>query len=125
MFTVIIVVATTALRSTTLLYDLALDRVEQARQFRAVQALAYYGAVHCKQMSDTKQDEGEQEEYHATFAQWPQPAGNYQAELLITPQNNQYTITAKLSSDEKPIATIQCTISTVEGRWDIENWTLL
>ncbi len=121
--TFVVVVATTALRSGTLLYELALDRVEQTTQLRAAQALAYYGIAYCKNLKK-EQTESEHKDHRLTFDQWPPPKGIYQGTLTITPKEKGYLIQAILEKQGDQLCSIQSEIGPKKKRWKILSWDL-
>lgn len=97
--TFIMVVATVSLRSGTLLYELALDRVVQLKQQRTAQALAYYGIAYCKTIRGSKP-----RSHTLSFDHWPLSDGIYEGAINIEPKGKGYSITAMLSSPSPPSA---------------------
>jgi len=107
------VVATVALRSSTLFYELALDRVVQIKQLRAAQALAYYGVAYCKQMKNHNVSQT------ISFDCWP-PEGPYEGKIEIEPTKKGYTVEATMSKEDLKIHTIQIEIANEKDGWRME-----
>ncbi len=115
----VIIVATTVLSSGTLLYELALDRVEQTRQHHAIQALMYYGIAYCQKLETEKIDP---KTYEHSFDQWPVPNGTYQGRLAISPCSQGYAVKAILARHDEQLCEIQSEISHQKGLWGITSW---
>lgn len=115
--TFIMVVATISLRSGTLLYELALDRVAQATHLRAAQALLYYGIAHCKTLGEDKS-----ELHQLSFDQWPPPDGAYEGAIAIEPRQRGYSIEATLSKQREELCCMRAEIEREKGVWRIVGW---
>lgn len=119
--TVVTIVVTTALRSSTLLYELALDRVEQTSQLRTAQALAQYGIACCKNIK-TEDDKTKQNSYHEAFDHWPVPVGEYQGIVTITPQETSFRIETILKKGDVQLYAISVELAQKDGAWRVMSW---
>ena len=115
--TFIMVVATVSLRSGTLLYELALDRVAQLKQQRTVQALAYYGIAYCKTIRGSKP-----RSHSLSFDHWPLSDGIYEGAINIEPKGKGYSITATIKKQGEDLSSIQIRIEKKSDGWWIVDW---
>ena len=115
--TFIMVVASVALRSGTLLYELALDRVTYLKQLHAAQALAYYGIAYCKMRKEEKR-----ESHSLSFAHWPLPSGPYEGSITIEPIKKGYIVAAILLRQNEELCSIQAEIECPKEEWRIVSW---
>ncbi len=123
----IMVVATVSLRSGTLLYELALDRVEQTEHFKVAQALIYYGIAHCKTLGEDKR-----KAHQLSFDQWPfdsthnrpPPDEAYAGKIAIEPRKLGYMIEATLYQQEEELCCMQAEIEQEKGVWRIVYWQI-
>ncbi len=114
--TFIMVVATVSLRSGTLLYELALDRVTQAEHLRAAQALAYYGIAHCKLIGEEKR-----KEYLLSFDRWPPPEGAYEGRIVIEPRQQGYIIDVTICKHGEELGGVHTDIQQEKDGWRIQS----
>ena len=115
--TFIMMVATVALRSGTLLYELALDRVAHFKQLRASQALAYYGISYCKTIRGSKS-----QSHSLSFNHWPSPDGAYEGNISIESKEKGYSITTMLTKKGEEINMVRVEIGQQKGVWRIVSW---
>lgn len=111
----IMLIATVALRSSTLFYEIALDRVAQFEQLHAAQALAYYGIAHCMAR-------GENALKTLSFDRWPPPDGPYAGSISIEPKKKGYRLVATLSKQSEQRCVIQSEIIKQKGGWRMACW---
>jgi len=111
------VVATVSLRSGTLLYELALDRVAQLKQQRTAQALAYYGIAYCKTIGGSKP-----QSHSLSFDHWPPPNGPYEGEIVIEQTQKGYTVAATIFKQGHELNSILAEVEEQKGGWRIMDW---
>ena len=115
--TFIMVIATVSLRSGTLLYELALDRVAYLKQLRAAQALAFYGIAYCKTIRGSKP-----QSHSLSFDHWPPPNGPYEGEIVIEQTKKGFMVGATLSKQGEGLNYIQAEIGRQKDGWRIVGW---
>lgn len=114
--TFIMVVATVTLRSGTLLYEFALERVAHLSCLRATQALAYYGIAYGLMA------QGDPQLRSLSFAHWPLPDGAYEGNIVIKPSKKNYLVQATLTKQGQELGTIRSEIERQKDGWRIVDW---
>jgi hypothetical protein len=115
--TAIMIMATVALRSSTLLCELALDRVEYFKKLHAAQALAYYGIAYCQAMQEKKDQSPT-----LSFDYWPVADGAYRGHIAIEPKKQSYSIIVTVSRNAEEPYSIKVEVGQQKDGWRIINW---
>lgn len=114
---VITILAGTIMRSTTLVYELSLERVAHEHQTRAAQALLNYGIAWCHRIESYPKKEPR---YDISLEQWPPIKGGlYSGKVSITVTKKNYTIEAHLADRAHGglIASSRCYVIKEKDGW--------
>jgi hypothetical protein len=112
--TILVIVGTTALRTATLLHELAMQRVLTQKQFRGIEALMNYGIACCWLIDSSKKKE---DQYIYTFDQWPPNTGDYSGKITISRQKRLYTVKGQLLKEAQEVAQSSCHVWPEKTEW--------
>lgn len=112
--TMLVVVGTTALRTATLLHELAMQRVLIQKQFHALDALMNYGIACCWVIENSKKKE---DEYTHFFDQWPSNASDYSGKITISRQKKLYTVKGQLFKEGQAVGESSCHVWREKMEW--------
>jgi len=110
---VLTIVSLTVMRSATLFYELALQRVSQLRINLAHQALSNYGIAYCKSIDPSKH----KKKYEQAFSHWPLNMGPYEGIVRILTEDLRFTIETVLIKDGREVRKETCILTKKETGW--------
>ena len=107
------IVSIAVIRSGTLFYAFALDRMAHARKILAVESLTWYAIARCH--------EHPEKSWNKVFSQWP-TNGAFEGRVSTTSDQSKITICASLSENNVPICAIKCVLKNENNLWSILTW---
>ena len=108
----------------TLLHDVALQRVQAIQQTHALQGLLSYGIAQCKELDVMRnllpsKEREKIKEYTYSFDHWLHTPLGYSGKLIITAQDNIFSIKADLIKNNKHLIA-SCKVIKGDKEWTIE-----